>query len=91
MARTDTPTVGLLSNLNSGNLQIEQPKISAGRTTMTKSLHKGLIRMMKGGDLWLLNLGLDDWTGCLIEMRSEFKNRSFSPLAQFRIGMNMPD
>ena len=36
-------TVSLLSSANftvaSGNLQIQQPKISAGRTVMTKSLH----------------------------------------------------
>ena len=78
-ALEDSSTVGLLSNANcmvaSGNLQIEQPKISADRTAMTKSLHKGLIRMMKGsfveefchccsacGDHWLLILGFNELT-----------------------------
>jgi hypothetical protein len=101
-------TVRLLSNANvtvaSSNLRKEQPKISAGGRAKTKSLHKGLIQMMKGSfverfchcvttgeDLWLLFSGFDDWTGSIqMKFVPNLKNRIFS-LWQFMIGTNMSD
>ena len=98
----------LRSNANvtvaSSNLQKEQPKISVGGTALTKSLHKGLIQMMKGSfverinhcvttgeDLWLLFSGFDDWTGSIqMKFVPNLKNRNFSRW-QFMIGTNMSD